>query len=441
MMHRPNDHSGESMSRRSWFASRRMRAAGLPLLAAGVLIAIVPALAGPAGAATTPSSTASSKASSSAVSRVSSQPAKVPAGEHVTCPDTGNAHTARCLSMWRKPAGAPAGSAGSAVAKPTAGWTPADLQAAYHLPKTGGKGQTIAIVDAYDNPNAEKDLAAYRSAFGLPACTTANGCFKKVNQRGGTTPPEADADWGVEINLDIQAVSASCPGCKILLVEGDDPSFVNLGLAVNEAVKLGASVVSNSYGNDEFNGMSPYARYYNHPGVPILVSSGDYGFGPAQFPSVLPSIWSIGGTTLTKTASGYTDKAWDGAGSGCSAYIPKQSWQKDTHCSMRVTADVSAVADPTPGFAEYDTYGLGSDNGWLTVGGTSLSSPFIAGVIGLAGNAKTAAKASYAYAHKSGLRDVTGGSNGYCGGDYLCTGVKGYDGPTGLGVPNGISAF
>jgi len=357
-----------------------------------------------------------------------------------------------CLSVWR-PAGsgaAPAagsaesvGSLAAAIPPPPSGWRPADIRSAYQLDTTRGAGQVIAIVDAFDNPKAEQDLAAYRAVFGLPPCTTANGCFRKRNQRGGTTPPAGDPGWGVEIALDIQAVSAACPKCKILLVEADTPSVANMGEAVNTAVRLGADVVSNSYGLAEFSGILTLgSRYYTHPGVPIVVSSGDSGYGPASFPAVLRTSIAVGGTRLTRTTTGgWRERAWTGAGSGCSTIVAKPSWQKDTKCAKRTVADLAAVADPNPGFAVYDTYGLGPDSGWITVGGTSLAAPLVAGMIGLAGDADTIDDASSIYAATTGLKDVVAGSNGSCGGTYLCTAVVGYDGPTGRGVPRGLAAL
>jgi subtilase family serine protease len=350
----------------------------------------------------------------------------------------------RCLSTWhRAPAGRGSGRSTTAVAAPGFGLGPADIRGAYALPAVGGKGQTIAIVDAYDNPNVEKDLAAYRAAYGLPACTTANHCFTKVDQRGGKKYPDGDPGWGVEISLDVQAVSAACSACSILLVEADDSSFEAIGEAVNTAVRLGAAVVSNSYGADEFGTMFSYGRrYYSHPGVPIVASSGDYGFTTASFPAVLSSTWAIGGTTLTADGhGGWSEEAWWGSGSGCSAWVAKPAVQHDPNCQMRTVADISAVADGPEGFAVYDTYGLGADNGWISVGGTSLSAPLISAMIGLAGNAAAVVKPSYAYQHPGGLKDVVGGSNGYCGDDYLCTGVRGYDAPTGLGSPRGLKSL
>ncbi len=346
---------------------------------------------------------------------------------------------ARCLSVVHT------GAAPMAAAAVPAGFGPADLQAAYNLPTARGAGQTIAIVDAYDDPTAEADVAAYRTTYGLPACTSDNGCFKKVNQAGEQgNYPDVDGGWAVEISLDLDMVSAACPQCNILLVEGNSSLVSDLADSVDTAVAQGADVVSNSYGLDEFNTMQTYYKHYRHSGHVIVASSGDFGFTAASFPAVAPGVVAVGGTSLyaADNSRGWTEKAWSGAGSGCSAYVKKPAYQKDKHCDMRTIADVSAVADPNTGLAVYDTtpnpYGIPA--GWLIVGGTSASSPFIAGVIGLAGNAKTFT-AGYAYQHASALFDVIGGSNGFCGDDYLCTAKKGYDGPTGVGTPNGIGAF
>ena len=401
--------------------ARSARAAAVLLVLAGLLSALLatPASAGPWS------------------------PRTRPAIRHQSC-STASPGRVRCLSTWQASGSAQGQAlASSAVAGPAAGLRPADIRSAYRLPAKGAKNQTVAIVDAYDNPRVEHDLKLYRAAFGLPACTTANKCFRKVDQRGGKHYPEGDPGWGVEIALDVQAVSAACSTCRILLVEADDDSLAAIGAAVNTAVRLGAKIVSNSYGGDEFGGMAAVGKkYYQHKGVAILASSGDYGFTTASFPAVLGSTWAIGGTLLTGSAGkGWKEKAWEYAGSGCSAYIAKPAWQKDKNCSMRTVADVSAAADGTAGFAVYDTYGLGAQNGWIGVRGTSLSSPLVAGMIGLAGNAATVASPAWLYRHRSGLKDVVGGSNGYCGRDYLCTGLKGYDAPTGLGSPRGLASL
>jgi subtilase family serine protease len=322
------------------------------------------------------------------------------------------------------------------------GYGPSDLHSAYALPSTGGSGATVAIVDAQDDPTAEADLATYRSTYGLPACTTANGCFKKVGQSGTSSLPAADAGWAEEISLDLDMVSATCPNCHILLVEATSASMANLGKSVNTAVSLGAKYVSNSYGGGESSSDTSYdSSYFNHPGVAITVSAGDSGYG-AEYPAASRYVTAVGGTSLKKTSTtrGWTDTVWSGTGSGCSAYDAKPSWQKDTGCSRRTIADVSAVADPATGVAVYDTYS--SDNGWEVFGGTSASSPIIASVYALAGTPSAGSSpASFPYAHTGSLNDVVSGSNGSCSGSYLCTGKAGYDGPTGLGTPNGTAAF
>ncbi len=334
------------------------------------------------------------------------------------------------------------------------GYGPADLQAAYQLPSsTAGSGQTIAIVDAYDDPKAESDLGVYRSYYGLPECTTANGCFKKVNQNGVQgSYPRANQGWALEISLDLQMASAICPNCKILLVEASSNSMADLGKAVNRAAALGANVISNSYGASEYSSeASDEESYFDHPGVAITVSSGDSGYG-VEFPAASRCVTAVGGTSLlvsydadgTTPLSRSSETAWSGAGSGCSAYIPQPSWQTDlnlTGCSRRMVADVSAVADPNTGVAVYDSYGYQGKKGWFVVGGTSVSSPIVASVYALAGNTGSINYGSYPYSnYTEALYDVITGSNGDCS-TYLCTAVSGYDGPTGLGTPNQTGAF
>src|SRR5579859_3787821 len=323
------------------------------------------------------------------------------------------------------------------------GYNPPDLQSAYKLPSsTAGSGQTVAIVDAYDDPNAESDLGVYRSQFGLSVCTTANGCFRKVNQSGGTSYPRANGGWAQEISLDLDMVSAICPNCHILLVEASSNSFANLSAAVDEAATLKANEISNSYGGSEYSSEVSDQSHYNHPGIAITVSSGDSGYG-VQFPAASQYVTAVGGTTLNKASNtrGWSETVWSGAGSGCSAYDPKPSWQKDTGCSNRTVADVSAVADPNTGVSVYDSYSYQGRSGWLVFGGTSVASPIIASVYALGGNAASVTYGSYPYSHTSSLFDVTSGSNGSCGGSYLCTAGAGYDGPTGNGTPNGSGGF
>ncbi|MEU5477830.1 S53 family peptidase [Streptomyces mirabilis] len=341
----------------------------------------------------------------------------------------------------------------AADAATPSGYGPSNLQSAYGLTSaaaSNGSGETIAIVDAYNDPNAEADLAKYRSYYGLSACTTANGCFKKVSQTGSTTSlPSSDAGWSEEISLDVDMASAICPNCNILLVEATSATMANLGKAVNEAVTLGAKYVSNSYGGSESSSDTSYdTSYFNHPGVAITVSAGDSGYG-AEYPAASKYVTSVGGTALSTSSNsrGWTESVWEtssteGTGSGCSSYDAKPTWQTDTGCSKRTIADVSAVADPATGVSVYDSYGVTA--GWYTFGGTSASSPIIAGVYALGGTPSSGsypASFPYASAGTSALNDVTSGSNGSCGSSYLCTAKSGYDGPTGWGTPEGVAAF
>ena len=324
-----------------------------------------------------------------------------------------------------------------APAGPT-GFAPADLRAAYNITANGSSSVTVAVVDAYGYSNAESDLSVYRSQFGLPACTTANGCFRKVNQTGGSAYPNNNPAWEQETALDLDMVSAMCPNCKILLVEANDSSTTNLALAANEAAVLGAHVVSNSYGGNE-TGVAAYDKYYTHPGVAIVASTGDQGYG-AQYPATSPNVTAVGGTTLVRSSTkrGWIEAAWSGGGSGCSTVFAKPAWQHDTLCTKRMEADVSAVADPNTGVSVYGPGGHGS--AWSVFGGTSVSAPLVAGIYGVNGGSVNAGANPYAAA-AGALNDVTSGSNGSCGGTYFCTAGAGYDGPTGLGTPNGVTAF
>lgn len=339
------------------------------------------------------------------------------------------------------------------------GLGPADLQSAYKLASAHGSGRTVAIVDAFDDPNAESDLATYRQTYGLPACTTQNGCFKKVNQTGAASPsPTGDYGWAEEISLDLDVVSAACPDCHILLVEANSATTDDLGTAEDTAAAAHPTAISNSWGGSEDATTLAADSHFAHPGLAITASSGDSGYG-VIWPASNRLVTAVGGTTLKKDSSprGWSETAWSGSGSGCSSNETKGTWQKDPGCTKRTVADVSAVADPATGVGVYDTYNqcgtsafcdfllslglLKGLDGWATVGGTSASSPLIASVYALAGNTSSISDSSYPYGHVSGLFDVTSGSNGSCGGSYLCTAGPGYDGPTGLGTPNGTSAF
>ncbi|WP_233097920.1 S53 family peptidase [Dictyobacter vulcani] len=310
----------------------------------------------------------------------------------------------------------------------SAPYSPANLAAAYKLPTSANVAQTVAIVDAYDDPNAESDLATYRSHFGLPACTSSNGCFRKVNQSGGTSYPAANSGWAGEISLDVDMVSAICNHCKILLVEANSSSLSDLGTAVNTAVSLGANEISNSYGGSQSSSdTSSCNAYYNHPGVAVTASSGDGG--PAvESPADCPHVVAVGGTSLNSNGS---ETAWntsstEGAGGGCSSYITRPGWENNTltGCAQRAVADVSAVADPNTGVYVYDSYQSG---GWLQYGGTSASSPIIASVYALAGGVSGDA-ASIPW-------------NKRANGCLFSVGGKSYAYQTGLGSPNGTGCF
>jgi len=315
------------------------------------------------------------------------------------------------------------------------GYGPTDVQSAYKLPAAGGSGQTIALVDAYDNPHAESDLATYRSDFGLPPCTTANGCFRKVDQSGGTSYPAGDEGWGGEIDLDLEAASAACTRCSILLVEANSAYTNDLLTAINEAITLGATEISMSWGGSESSGDPSLNSYFNHPGIAFTAAAGDNGYG-AGWPAASPDVTAVGGTTLTSSSSsrGWSESVWSGTGSGCSAVESKPSWQHDAGCGNRTENDVSAVANPNTGLAVYDSFGYG---GWVVFGGTSLSSPLVAGTYADGGGEGSDNVGAQPFYHGAAVNDVTSGSNGGCSPSYLCTAGPGYDGPTGLGTPNG----
>jgi subtilase family serine protease len=339
-----------------------------------------------------------------------------------------------------------------ATSGPT-GYGPSDLLSAYNL-KGLSSGATVAIVDAYANPNVASDLAAYRAQYGI----SCSGCLTVVNQNGAASPlPSGNTGWGQEIDLDVDMVSAICPTCHILLVEANSNSFADLGAAVNYAASQHPAAISNSYGTSgEFSGETSYdSSYYNHPNIAVTASSGDSGYG-VEFPAASNHVVAVGGTSLTgSSTTGWSESAWNGAGSGCSSYFSQPTWQAtfNTGCSNRAEADVSAVADPNTGVAVYDSYGSSGSANWYVFGGTSVASPIIASVFGLAGNANSftyPASHIYGSANSSNMHDVTSGSNGNCvrrhgwrtsGSSQLCTAGTGWDGPTGLGTPNGTSAF
>lgn len=342
------------------------------------------------------------------------------------CGDVGHGY-ARCQA-WRR-------TDVNGLIRPNtpAGYGPSDLQTAYNLTgysQSNGGGITVAIVDAYDDPNAASNLSVYRKQFGLPTCTVSNGCFTK-KQYGRLT----NTGWAEEESLDVDMVSAICPNCKILLVEASSASTSALTTA-EEYATAHANYVSNSWSGNE--GSTGFDSHYNVSGVAITAATGDSGFNKtAQWPAILPSVIGVGGTSLT-AINPRTETAWSGAGSGCSKIYAQPSFQSglNTGCSKRAQADSSAVADPNTGVAVYDTF---HTSGWLVFGGTSVATPITASVFALAGNTATNNPGNL-YAHTSSLNDVTSGSNGSCGAP-LCVAGAGWDGPTGLGTPNGIGAF
>jgi len=319
----------------------------------------------------------------------------------------------------------------NASASPT-GLSPATIKSVYNFPTStsSGAGTTIAIVDAYDDPTAASDLSVFSSQYGLPACTTANGCFTKVNQTGGTKYPRANSGWALEISLDIQWAHAIAPGAKILLVEASSASFTNL-LAAEDYAAAHAQFVSNSWGGNEFSGESSYDSHFVHSGVSFFVSSGDAGT-PAEYPSASPNVISVGGTSLKFNADGSlnSETGWSGSGGGCSAYETATSAQSSfsqygqVNCAgKRATPDVSLDADPNSGVSVYDSTSYQGRRGWWTVGGTSASSPMIAARSAVG---SVAVNSSYVYGSNISFRDITSGNNG-------ASALIGYDLVTGRG--------
>jgi hypothetical protein len=406
--------------------------------------------------------------------------------------------------------------AGAYSTGPAGGLTPADLASAYGLsPSASGTGQTVAIVDAFNDPDIEEDLGTFDTHYGLAECTSSNGCFKKVNQKGKASPlPKGESGWGVEISLDVETVHSVCPSCKVLLIEASEPSGSDLAAAANEAVTLGATEISNSYGGEELGTTTSEEDAYNHPGVVITASAGDQGWdnwddysacaedpelecekfsGEPNVPAALTSVVAVGGTSLVLNSAGAREaeyvwndsgrpsnpkeafvfegfKQYNATGGGCSTLFQAPSWQttasgwSSTGCgTKRLDNDISADADPYTGFDIYDSYG---SEGWETIGGTSLSSPLVAGIYALAGGAggvSYPAQTLYEHLGQSSLFDVTQGGSGYCDaesntpcgepavntkyGDIDCEGTTacdaaaGFDGPSGVGTPNGLGAF
>jgi subtilase family serine protease len=320
---------------------------------------------------------------------------------------------------------------GNATTSPT-GLSPATIKSVYNFPtsSTAGAGKTIAIVDAYDDPTAEADLAVFSSQYGLPVCTTANGCFSKVDQNGGSNYPRTNAGWALEISLDVQWAHAIAPGAKILLVEANSNTFTNL-LAAEDHAKTHAQYVSNSWSGSEFSGESSYDGHFLQSGVSFFFSSGDSGT-PAEYPSASPNVISVGGTTLnfSRTGQFLSETGWSGSGGGCSAYESATSAQvgfatfAQVGCgSSRGTPDVSLDADPASGVSVYDSTRYQGQKGWFQVGGTSASCPMWAA---RSADQGAVVSSSYVYGNNISFRDITSGNNG-------ASALPGYDLVTGRG--------
>lgn len=437
------------------------------------------------------------------------------------CPATPRPHTASCDAVIRtvvekgtKGARAfklAAGAVKAGTIGPAGGLTPGDLATAYGLTTTGGQGQTVAIVDAYNDPHIDADLQTFDSHYGLAACSTTNGCLRVVNQTGGTAPPANDTKgWSVEESLDVEAVHSVCQGCKIILVEANSDSDTDLGIAENNAVALGANEVTNSFGGPEGGSNTTFQNAFNHPGVVITASAGDDGYydydllgsvNQASIPAAYNTVVSVGGTSLYlgQAATRQSETVWNdngardydqqlvgaplgASGGGCSTKFSAQRWQTSlstwgsTGCgSKRLDSDVSAVADYLTGLDVYDSFscsGCSPAPGWFTIGGTSLSSPIIAAAYALAGGARGVRyPALTLYGHQGKAYDVTTGGDGWCAGagaagcpnpnsqgfgvvdcaytasgtvavgDRACDALTGFDGPTGVGSPNGLAMF
>ncbi|MFI1075470.1 S8 family serine peptidase [Streptomyces puniciscabiei] len=350
------------------------------------------------------------------------------------CQPTSNWQRAACLAMMN-PNFKPIASLSPGQMPP--GLSPFDIRSAYKLAGTNGRGRTVAINVAFHNPNLESDLAVYRRQFHLRPCTKANGCLRVINQNGGTTPPSGtDPTWAFESSIDVDAVSAACPDCHILVVETDDNFFTNLFAGVDQAVAQGAKFINNSWVLPEASFESNFDFHFsNNPGVAFTFGSGDNP-GVTQYPAASPYVTAVGGTTLARAHNrrGWTESAWNSTGCGCSLFEPKPPFQHDSLCpNNRAIADVSAVAD---NFAVYDTTPFNGSTGWFVANGTSISSPLMAGMYALAGNpAPGTFPNSYPYAHPQDFFDITtGAADGFAA-------VPGYDAPTGIGTPNGVAGL
>ncbi len=326
--------------------------------------------------------------------------------------------------------------------KAPSGVTPAEIKKIYNLPATGGKG-TIALIDAYDDPYAESDLAVFDRQYVLPACTTANKCFEKHKMSGSIA---ANSGWAMEMALDVEWAHAIAPNAKILLVEAKTPSGANLLSAIDYArSRKDVIAISMSWGGAEFSDELSYDAHFvgsANPAAAFFASSGDDGAG-ASWPASSPNVIGVGGTTLKLSSMGalISEGAWSGSGGGVSAYEKEPVYQSAYKIAraggMRAIPDVSYDADPASGYGVYLTTGTGSRAGgsWNTVGGTSAGAPQWAAIKALGASASLA-KLYIDKASANALRffrDITSGTNGNC--KYYCSARKRYDYVTGLGSP------
>ncbi len=323
---------------------------------------------------------------------------------------------------------------------------PGKIKVAYgiNLIPYKGAGQTIAIVDAYDDPTIEADLGTFSTRFALPTCTTANGCFKKI-YGSGTKPPADTTGWSNEVAIDVEWAHAIAPAAKIILVEATSNSFEDLYTAVDTAVANGASVVSMSFGGSEYSTETADDVHFNVPNVVMVASSGDSGHG-AQAPAISPYVVGVGGTSLTintSTGAYVSEKAWSSSGGGVSTYEAEPVYQSGVQTTgKRGVPDVAYDADPSTGVPAYSSYACSSCyTGWEQWGGTSIGAPQWAGIFAIANSIRVGSgKATLNQvqfllypAAEADYHDVTTGTNGSCG--TLCKATTGYDFVTGVGSP------
>ena len=363
--------------------------------------------------------------------------------KHKVCAAPTETEAGCTIELDSRPGGTPTGTSNTSPN----GFGPAQFHGAYNVPTASVRSDmTIAVIVGYDNPNAKADLDVYNAAMGLPAfpscsSTVTTACFQKVKQKSSISTNES---WILESSEDVQTTHQMCQNCKILLVEATTSQISNLMWAVDTAVSMGAQVVNTSWGFTESSTTLSNDSHFNHPGVAFVASSGDNGYG-SHWPAASQYVTAVGGTTLTIDGlnNWVSETAWASGGSGCSAYETKPVFQTDTGCLKRSYADVAADADyAASGAAIYDSFGINGNFYWLKVGGTSLAAPLVSGIYALGGVTPGLQQNSLPYLHgnATNLHDVLSGSNGSCG-TYLCNAGIGYDGPTGLGTPNGVTAF